>query len=311
MQVALELAPLFVAGLDDAGTGGLQVLARLRTRDRERGELGERHQPRLAVVGQRLAGRDRDGAPGNAADEDGRCDGRAVPDLPHRRRNVGVEREVVVDARGQAGVAGAADRGVVVGEDAVADAEDVDVLAIVPADDRRGVVALVAEHRRRADPEHARSLLRDGGEHALRRRFGRNERGDAPQGPLLLGQPPDLRELRLDVTLERPLQVLGHVDAGRDEVAAPSSAPGISLFDHAIRRRPPSFVSQFPTCGLESPVLQMYARTSPNASASSAGMTTSRASRPMTSSRLYPVERTQESLKRTMRPSQSRTQTSA
>ena len=48
--------------------------------------------------------------------------------------------------------------------------------------------------------------------------------------------------------LERPPSVgaLGQVDAGRDEVAAVPSTAGMSLFDHAIRRRPPSFVSQCP-----------------------------------------------------------------
>src|SRR5215831_19195033 len=55
----------------------------------------------------------------------------------------------------------------------------------------------------------------------------------------------------------------------------------------------------------------MYASTSLNASASSAGMTESRASRPSTSSRSYPVARSHASLKRRMRPPLSRTQTSA
>ena len=67
VEVALELAPLLVAGLDDAGARRLQVLARLRARDRERDELAEAHQPRLAVRRERLARRDRDGAPGTPA----------------------------------------------------------------------------------------------------------------------------------------------------------------------------------------------------------------------------------------------------
>ena len=61
---------------------------------------------------------------------------------------------------------------------------------------------------------------------------------------------------------------------------------------------------------LESRVDQIYASTAPNASASSGGMTKSRASRPSTSSRANPVARTHASLKKRMRPVLSRTQTS-
>src|SRR5881396_3061245 len=88
------------------------------------------------------------------------------------------------------------------------------------------------------------------------------------------------------------------------------SSPGMSLFDQAISRRLPSFAIQWPTCGLESRVDQIYASTAPNASASSGGMTKSRASRPSTSSRANPVARTHASLKKRMRPVLSRTQTS-
>jgi hypothetical protein len=49
---------------------------------------------------------------------------------------------------------------------------------------------------------------------------------------------------------------------------------------------------------------------SPNASASSGGMTVSRASRPTTSALVQPVTRSHARLKRTMRPSASSTQTS-
>jgi hypothetical protein len=36
--------------------------------------------------------------------------------------------------------------------------------------------------------------------------------------------------------------------------AASPSASSIGLFDHAMSSRRPSFVSQWPTCGLETPV---------------------------------------------------------
>jgi hypothetical protein len=88
------------------------------------------------------------------------------------------------------------------------------------------------------------------------------------------------------------------------------SEPAMGLFDHAMRRRPPSFVSQWPTCGLGVPVFHTYSRNSPNASRSSGGMTKSRASRPISSSRRKPVARSHASLKSRIRPSRSRTQTS-
>src|SRR5262245_53216899 len=84
----------------------------------------------------------------------------------------------------------------------------------------------------------------------------------------------------------------------------------MSLFDHAMRRRAPPFACQWPTCGLEWPVFQMYASTSPKASASSGGMTNSRASRPTTSSREKPVARSHASLKNRIRPARSSTQMS-
>ena len=60
----------------------------------------------------------------------------------------------------------------------------------------------------------------------------------------------------------------------------------INRFDHAISRRPPSFVRQCPTCGLDVPVRQTNARNSLNASRSSDGITKSCAGRPSTSARV-------------------------
>ena len=147
VQVAFEPATLLVARLDDAGARRLQVLACLRARDRERDELAERHQPGFAVGRQPLGCGDGDGAPRHAADEDRGRDRRAVADISHRPRHVGVDRVVVLDARRQGAVACAADRGVVVGQDPVPDLEDAHAVAVVSADDGRGIVALVAEDR--------------------------------------------------------------------------------------------------------------------------------------------------------------------
>src|SRR4051794_31840260 len=62
VQVTLELAPLFVARLDDACARRLQVLTRLGSGDSERRKLAEGHQPRLAVARQCRARRNRNGA---------------------------------------------------------------------------------------------------------------------------------------------------------------------------------------------------------------------------------------------------------
>ena len=93
------------------------------------------------------------------------------------------------------------------------------------------------------------------------------------------------------------------------ETGAPPG-PAIGLFDHAISRRPPSLVCQWPTCGLGVPVFHTYARNSPKASRSSGGITKSRASRPSSSSRRKPVARSHASLNSRILPSRSSTQTS-
>jgi hypothetical protein len=93
----------------------------------------------------------------------------------------------------------------------------------VAADDRRRLVALVAQHGRRVDLQHARALLRHRGEHALRADLGGDERRHAPQRALLAGQAADLGELGLGVALQRALVLvalgaaIGEVDAGGDE----------------------------------------------------------------------------------------------
>ena len=122
--------------------------------------------------------------------------------------------------------------------------------AAMAADDGRRVVALVAKHRGRVHLEHTRSLLRHGREHTLGTCLGRDERRDTPERTLLLREPPDLGELRLRVAFERAL--VGAARCGsplRSMPAVTSSAGppfslGMSLFDHAISLRCPSFASQ-------------------------------------------------------------------
>ena len=129
----------------------------------------------------------------------------------------------------------------------------------VAADDRCGVVALVAEYSRGFDLEDARAFLGDGGEDSLGACLGGDEGGDAPQRALLLCEPADLRELRLRIALEGAFVVdtriaRAELDAGGDESVDVGFSPTMSRFDQAISLRSPSFVSQCPTCGLGGPV---------------------------------------------------------
>ena len=88
----------------------------------------------------------------------------------------------------------------------------------------------------------------------------------------------------------------------------PSSST-IGRFDQAIFRRSPSFVSQWPICGLDTVTSANWSRNPSNALCSSGGITTSRASRPITSPAVNPVARSQASSKLRMRPDRSSLQT--
>ena len=258
-----------------ATSAGPRAPARSRRRAR-RGRRTRRAGPRR-LRRQRVGAADRDRTPGRSGDDDRRRHRRAVTDAQHHLRPLALGRAPVVDASRDAGVAGESDRRVLVEQESRAERERVDPVAVVAADDGGGVVPLVAPDRRRVHLEHARALRRHGHEHALRARLRGDERRHAPKRSLLLGEPSDLDELRLRVPVHRRLAALralhavGEVDAGRDEIGGASRVARTSLFDHAIRRRPPSFVCQWPTCGLEWPVLQMNASTSRNASPPRAG----------------------------------------
>ena len=130
------------------------------------------------------------------------------------------------------------------GED-LADHERVNVVAVVAAEDDRGLVVLVAHHRRRVDLQHARALLRDRGEHALRARLGGDERGHPAQRALLGRELRDLGELGLRVARQRVVLVarraVGEVDAGGDEADRVAASVG----HRAVRpgdQAPPAFL---------------------------------------------------------------------
>ena len=271
-------------------------------------------------VGQLVLARDRDRAPERSGDDDRRGGGGAIADAEDRLGDLAVVAHPapVVDPGGRAGAQHAADRRALPGLEHLADAQDVDAVAVVAADDRRAAVAAVAEDRRRVDLQHPRALLRHGPEHALRADLGGDQRRDAPQRPLLGGQPRDLRRAwppgspgsaRSSSSRER--FAVGEVDAGGDERDRAAVGAG---------HRPVGPRDQAPAAGLGLPVADLRARRAglPDVSRGSPrtprappdGITKSRASLPSTSSREKPVARSQASLNSTIRASRSYTQTS-
>ncbi len=193
MQVPLEPSPLLVAGAHDAGPRGRQLLARLRVRERDRGQLREVPHPLLGVrrEGLRLVEPERDGAPEPAGDGDGRRDRRGDAFPPH----------ALPDALGGPG-------GVDAGERArLADLRDRAAPELQPFSDRvarravpgpggedRDLLPLPLEphHARPVGPEEPPELLGHDGEDLLRLLLARDRDRDAPQRRLLLRQRPDL-----------------------------------------------------------------------------------------------------------------------
>src|SRR5207237_1010462 len=123
-----------------------------------------------------------------------------------------------------------------------------DALAVEATDDERSAL-LEPEDRGRAGAEDARALLRDRFEDALRLGLRGDERRYPPERSLLLREPADLGELRLEVPLDR-LElgrrelVLRDVEAARDEVRG--RAVGV---DHRLVRpgdEPPVAASRHP-----------------------------------------------------------------
>ena len=173
--------------------------------------------------GERILAGDRHRAPERAGDDDRRRRGRAVARAEHRLPDVALQAAPVVDPRGGGGAPHPRQGGVLVGPDPLADAEDVDAVAVVAAEHRRGPVALVAHDRRGVDLQHAGAALGDRGEHALRADLRGDQRRHPPQRALLRRQAADLGELLAGVGGERALDAaaralaVGEVDARRHQ----------------------------------------------------------------------------------------------
>jgi hypothetical protein len=207
--------------------------------------------------GSGVLARDGDRSPEDAGDDDRRCCGRSVARAEHRLGELAREPTPVVDARRRARAQDAADRRAILRRKAAADPQDVDGVAVVATEDRRGLVALVAHHDRGVDLEHPRALLGHGHEDALGAHLRGDQRGHAPQRALLAGQLADLDELRLRIALERALVVvaarraIGQVDAGRDQRDRRAVGTGHGL----VRPR-----DEPPLAGLRLPVADLRAR---------------------------------------------------
>jgi hypothetical protein len=223
VEVALQAPALLVADHHQPGAGGDEIGARLGARHRQRDELAERGEAVLGLGRQRVLAADRDRAPQVPADDDRRRRRRAVAALEHRLGGLPREHAPVVHPRGRLPAQHLADRRVLLGLQRAADAEDVDAVAVVAPHDRRGPVVLVAHDDRRVDVEDERALLRHRHEHLLRRRLGRDERRDPPQGPLLPREADHLLELVVGVRGQRALAALvaggavRQIDPGGDE----------------------------------------------------------------------------------------------
>ena len=130
---------------------------------------------------------------------------------------------VVVDARRGAGLQHAADAGVLVGREALAEGEGVLIsCSAVSPHDRRRVVAFVAKDSGRIHLEHAGALLRDGDEDTLGARFRCDEGGDSTKRTLFLREASDLVEFRLEIEFEGGLvrgafRGCAQIDSGRHE----------------------------------------------------------------------------------------------
>ena len=263
VQVALEPPPLLVAGPDDAGTRGLQVLAGLRARDRERDEVAEGGQPHLGVPGGSGSALPIATAPQSVpATTIGAAMVERYPVLQHQLGERAADGAPVVDARRRAGLADAADRRrLAVGEHPRAERKGLDPVAVVAADDRGRVVALVPPDEGRITSSTGRTpptpRRRRAPGSPRRRRASR--RAGAPAAPARGG--PTSTSFDSGSSASVPPSA----DCSRSVRSIPlvtryagaAAVAGTGLFDHAISRWPPSFVCQWPTCGLPCPVLQM------------------------------------------------------
>ena len=161
-------------------------------------ELAERAEAVLGLRRQRVLARDRDRAPQRAGDDDRGGGGRAVAGAEDRLGDLAASSPPQSSIRaGRAGRQHAREGRVLLGRQALADAEHVDVVAVVAADDRRACRRPRSARRRGVDLQHARALLGHRREHPLGADLRGDERGHAPQRALLGREPADLGELGL------------------------------------------------------------------------------------------------------------------
>ncbi len=192
VEVALQTAALGVAGLHDARPGACELVVGVRVGQGLRHELGEVLQAPLRAADQvlGLGGRGHQHAPQPGADGD-RSGHRgpvaeAAQALGERSRRV----VVVVDALRMAAAVDAGDDRVPVEVDRGAQRQARHA-GVAPAADHRGAaVVLVAQDGGAGSVEQAGHLLGDPLEHRARRGLAGDERGDAAQGGLLVGQGP-------------------------------------------------------------------------------------------------------------------------
>ncbi len=225
VQVALDAAALGVAGLDDAQPRGGELVARLRARDGQRDQLGERLQavlrPRRQRLGLAQPGDQRPPRGSGHADRHG--DARPEPVLAHPDRERAVEA-LVVDPGGRTRAPHGAGRPL--GQLERVAEDEVVVGRAELADDRARGRVLVPQEQHREQAEQAAHLLGDRLEHLLRSGVARGDRGHPPQRRLLGGEP---AELLLG------LAAAGEVTHHRDHLApAAGHDPGLADVAHAV-----------------------------------------------------------------------------
>ena len=165
VKVALQAAPLGVAGLDDARPRGGEHLARVGVGQRLGHQLGEVAQaplgPLVEVAG--VAGRRHQRAPHPAGHADGRGHRRAVAPCAQALRQLAADALVALDALHPAAATHAGEHGLAVQRDARADRKAVAVLG--PAADDRGPPVFLVAHDPRArcaqQPPHLLGHLRE------------------------------------------------------------------------------------------------------------------------------------------------------